>query len=176
MPEEPSVQVFPGGPGDEFPDGPPTAVVHHHGIKLELRFAPGDFPGNGDVQEIRLLPDVNTLTPSVLRRIAPDAETYLAFARAALRWFDPADDPKTKQARLRDAAQTLRTLGGPGRRHPDEFYRRIGESYNGLVADGEPHPVKAVARLHVGTISAASRWIKEARSRGYIPPKEAKRA
>ena len=52
------------------------------------------------------------------------------------------DHPATKQDRLRDAAQQLRTLGGPGRRHPDTFYRRIGESYNTLVADGEPHPSK----------------------------------
>ena len=100
MPQEPAVEVFPSGPADEFPNGPPTAVVRHHGIKLELRFAHGDPTGAGDVQEIRLLPDVDTLKPSVLRRFAPDAETYLTFARAALRWWDPNDDPgsQTRQA------------------------------------------------------------------------------
>ena len=34
--------------------------------------------------------------------------------------------------------------------------------------EGEPHPVKALSEFHHVTISAASRWVKEARRRGYI--------
>ena len=93
-----------------------------------------------------------------------------------MRWFDPDDDPATKRARLRDSAEALRALSGPGRGLTDEFYKRIGETYNALVAEGEPHPVKALSEIHHGTISAGSRWIKEARRRGFIAPKGGDRA
>ncbi|HXH35258.1 MAG TPA: hypothetical protein VNJ54_12745 [Plantibacter sp.] len=174
MPSEPSVRVHPTGVDGDHPSGPPTAVVLHEGFRLELRFAAGDFRGDGDVQEIRVLPDTEDLKPRALRRFAPKAELYLAYAREAMRWFDPADDPTTKQARLRDAADALRAISGPGRGHTDAFYRRIAESYNALVDGGEPHPVKALSEIHQQTISAASRWIKEARNRGFIAPKEAR--
>jgi len=36
------------------------------------------------------------------------------------------------------------------------------------VSEGEAHPVKALGEIHHVTISAASRWVKEARRRGYV--------
>lgn len=171
MPDEPAVTVSPHGFEGEAPNGPAIAVIRHRGVRLELRFAPGDVRGEGEIQELRLLPDVDELTPRVLRKFAPDAELYVQFARAAMRHWDPEEDPATKQVRLRDAAEALRVLSGPGRGLTDEFYKRIGETYNALVAEGEPHPVKTLSEIHHVTISAASRWIKEARRRGKITAK-----
>src|SRR4051794_9822587 len=107
MAREPAVSVYPKGVEAEFPDGPPTAVLRHNGVRLELRFAPGDFYGEGPIDELRLLADVDELTPRVLRRVAPDAELYLAFARSAMRLLGPEDDAVTRQRRLGEAAQAL---------------------------------------------------------------------
>ena len=51
------------------------------------------------------------------------------------------------------------------------FYRTIATTYESLVAEGEPHPVKALSENNHVTISAASRWVNEARQRGYLPEK-----
>jgi hypothetical protein len=51
---------------------------------------------------------------------------------------------------------------------PPDFYWVIAANYRALVAGGEPHPVKALAAQHHVTISAASRWLKEARRRGLV--------
>lgn len=178
--DEPQVTVFPwgieGAPGR--PPGQPTAVVTHRGYRLELRFADGDNFGEGNVQEIRVLPDGEELTPRVLRRLAPDSDTYLAFARSAMRIFgDPAEmTPQERWERFRASTDALRALGGPGRGYPPEFYARISTTYRAIVDGGEPHPVKALAEKHHVTISAASRWIKETRRRGLLPEKEARDA
>ena len=121
------------------------------------RFAPDDFFGEGPLQELRLLPDAEELKPRILRRFAPQAELYLAYARAGMRMED-----------VQAAAAALREAGGPGRGHGGEFYRKIATNYRALTAEGEPHPVKALAEIHHVSISAASRWITEARRRGYI--------
>ena len=59
-------------------------------------------------------------------------------------------------------------MGTPGRGLGPDFYRAIGEHYNALVAEGERHPVKTLGEIHHVTISAASRWLKEARRRGFL--------
>jgi hypothetical protein len=169
--EEPQVSVYPGGLDGEFPDGPPTVVVAHRGCRLVLRFAAGDAHGEGNVQELRLLPDTSKLEARVLRRFAPNAELYLAYARAAMRWLEPTDTPQEridKHERFARAAQPLRDIGGPGRGLRDAFYANIAEQYRALVAEGEPHPIKTLGAIHHVTISAASRWVKGARDRGYI--------
>ena len=111
MPEEPDVLVHPRGLREEFPEGPPTAVITHRGCRLILRFAEGDFHGEGDVQEIRLLPDTATLQPRVLRQFAPEAETYLAYARAAMRIFNPDVPFETRQENL--AGESRRSVRSP---------------------------------------------------------------
>ena len=168
MPEEPDVLVHPRGLREEFPEGSPTAVITHRGCRLILRFAEGDFHGEGDVQEIRLLPDTATLQPRVLRQFAPEAETYLAYARAAMRIFNPDVPFETRQENLAGAVEALRQIAGPGRGLNNEFYRTIATSYQALVDGGEPHPIKALGEKNHVTISAASRWVKEARRRGFI--------
>lgn len=168
MTDEPQAKAYPRGLRDEFPDGPPTVVVTHRGYKLVLRFAPGDFMGEGLVQELRLLPDKSKLAPRLLRQFAPDAERYLAYARAAMRILGPEGTPETRVENFREAAAALLEIAGPGRGLSPEFYRQIANHYQALVAAGEPHPVKVLGEIHHKTISAASRWVTEARRRGYI--------
>ena len=85
-----------------------------------------------------------------------------------MRIFGPKDDPVIRREKLHAAAMALREISGPGRGLTDEFYQRIAEEYAAFVDGGEPHPVKALGEIHHVTISAASRWIKEARRRDYI--------
>jgi hypothetical protein len=101
-----------------------------------------------------------------LRLVAPDADLYIAYARAAMNWMNP-DVPSRKED-FRRAAEALRPLGGPGRRLPPKFYRNIAQQHEAMVAAGEPHPVKAISEAHHVTISAASRWLSKARQLGFL--------
>jgi hypothetical protein len=166
--DEPQVKVFPRGIDDEFPHGPPTAVITDRGCRLLLRFAPGDFTGEGPVEELRVLPGAQPLEPRVLRRFAPQADVYVAYARAAMRVLKPDATSEENWERLRGAADALRAIGGPGRGHSDAFYRQIATQYDALVSEGEPHPIKTIGEINHATISASSRWVKEARRRGHI--------
>jgi hypothetical protein len=168
VPDEPNVKVFPHGLSHEFPNGPPTAVIAHRGCRLVLRFGEGDYAGEGQLQALELHPDAETLEPRVLRRFSPQAELYVAYARAAMRVFGPEGTPESRRDNLRGAAEALRQIGGPGRGLSDEFFRTIAKHYDAIVSEGEPHPVKALGEAHSVTIGAASRWIKEARRRGFI--------
>lgn len=170
MVDEPQAKVHPKGLEGEFPHGPPTVVLTHQGFELVLRFAPGDFAGEGDVQEIRLLPAEDPLKATVLKRLMPNAELYFAFARSTMRILGPEGTPASRIEDWRGAAAPLRDLAGPGRGHQPEFYRTIARHYEALVTEGQPHPIKAIAEKHFVTISAASRWVTEARRRGYLPP------
>jgi hypothetical protein len=154
---------------NDFPDGPPTAVIKHVGCRLVLRFAAGDFKAEGPLQELRVLPeDAEAIEPRALRRFAPQAEKYLAYARAAMRIFGPEGTPESRWEDFRGAGQALREIAGPGRGLSDEFYVTIATNYNALIEGGEPFPVKALSEIHHVTISAASRWVKGARERGLI--------
>ena len=165
----PQVSAYWRGLKGEFPDGPPTAVITHHGFRLVVRFEPGDFSADGPVQELSVFPGTEALEPRALREFAPEAELYLAYARAAMRIL--AGKEGTHEERWRSfyrAGKLLRDVGGPGRGLSDEFYRTIAEHYRALVEEGEPHPVKTLGETHHVTISAASRWVTEARRRRYI--------
>lgn len=175
MSDEPQVQVHPLGLEEEHPHGPPTAVITYRGCQLVLRFASGDFQGEGDIQELRVLPDTETLKPRVLRQFAPNAETYLQYARAAMQLLGrPEGTPEERWEKFRGAGEAFREISGPGRGHPPGFFRVVAMTYNALVAEGEPHPVKALSEKHHVKISTASRWITEARRRKLIEPKGGK--
>jgi hypothetical protein len=62
-------------------------------------------------------------------------------------------------------------MGATRRGLDADFYKLVAESYKALVAEGEEHPVKALAEMQPVDISTASRWIKEARRRGFIREK-----
>jgi hypothetical protein len=156
---DPDITVYPhgrdwsGGPG-----GPTEVAIRHRGLELRLYFE--DMSGEGDPREIRLLPDdAETLDPKALRSLAPQTELYLASARAAIRW---------RRQDLYGAIEALRSVERRGRGLGDDFYRAIADHYNALVAQGEPHPVKTLGEIHHVTISAASRWLTEAKRRGYL--------
>lgn len=151
------VSVYPQG-RDSFPDGPTEVVIRDRECELVLVF--DGRGGDAGLVELRVVPDAaDVLEPRVLRRFAPQADLYVAAARAAMRWdFDEQ----------RGVLEALRIIGRPGRGLTDDFYRQIGKKYAALVSEGEPHPVKALGEIHHVTISAASRWIKEARRRGYV--------
>jgi hypothetical protein len=165
---DPNVRVWPRGEDGE--EGRTKVSIKHRpgslfsGLELQLFFE--EYAGEAPLREVRVLPDDGdeaAVELRVLRRLMPQADLYLALARAAIRW-DYED--------LEGAVKALREVGRPGRGLPDDFYRAIAESYASLVAEGEPHPVKALGEKHHGSISAASRWLKEARRRGFVPPKE----
>jgi hypothetical protein len=166
MNEQPQISVYPRGLEDEFPDGLPTAAITHHGCRLILRFADGDLTAEGPLQELLVLPETGAaLEPRALRRFAPQAERYLAYARAAMRIWDPGETPERRWEDFRGATQELRQIAGPGRLLSNEFYGTIAKNYAALVSEGEPHPVKALSEIHHVTISAASRWVKGAKER-----------
>jgi hypothetical protein len=166
-----SPQVYGHGLEDEFPDGPPTVVIRDLGCLLVLRFAPGDIEGAGPLQELRVLPDTEPLEPRSLRQFAPQSDIYVATARAAMRILGPKKygTAQERWENYRSALDALRKVGRAGRGLSDEFYSGIAKNYRALVEEGEPHPVKSLAEIHHVTISAASRWIKEARRRGFLP-------
>jgi hypothetical protein len=179
--DEPDVKVFPHGLEDEFevredeegsririPNGPPTAVITHRGIRFVLRFAEGDFAGEGPLQELRVYPDADPLEPRVLRRFSPHAEIYVAFARSAMRILKPEGTRESRHADFIGAAEALQQIAGPGRGLSDAFYATIARHYEALVSEGEQHPIKTLSESHSVTISAASRWVKGARDRGYL--------
>jgi hypothetical protein len=177
MDVEPQATCYPRGLEDEFrPDddefGPPTVVITHRGFKLVLRFAEGDFMGEGLVEKIELLPDTEELKLGVLRRLAPDAELYLAYARYAMRIFGPEGTPEGRITQLRDSAEALRALAKPSRRLSNGFYKTIALEYNALIDGGEKSPVTALAEKHGVVISAASHWLREARARKLLPEKK----
>lgn len=138
-------------------DARTSVSMKTHGIELVFFF---DDPGRqGPVREIRLLPDVVELDPWVLRRVAPKAPLYLQYARAAMTAND--DD-------WLGSLDALRELGTTRRGLTPEFFRRVAAKYQAIVAQGEPHPVKALSEMEHVKISTASRWITEARRRGFI--------
>jgi hypothetical protein len=145
-------------PGAHRDSDPRVCVeMHDRGCKLLFFFA--DFAAEGSVLEIRLLPDNGELTAAALSKLIPQAPLYTRYARASI---------KHERGEAAEQAAALREIGTTRRGLPDEFYRLIASNYRTLVAENEPHPVKALSALHSVTISAASRWISEARRRGHI--------
>lgn len=169
---QPQAQAFPLGLEDKLPDGLPAAVVTHRGCRLVLRFAPGDVLAEGPLQELCVRPDTAELTPRALREFAKHADTYVAYARAAVRILGPDGTAEERWNKLRGTTDALREIGGPGRGHDDEFYKQIAAQYLALVDGDEPHPVKTLGEMNHIQISGASRWITEARRRGFLPKKK----
>lgn len=112
--------------------------------------------------EVRLLPDADQLTPVKMREFLRRSSHYERYARSFMADF--LGDP----ARVLAQAKRLRDFGSTRRGLSDEFYRVIALDHAALLAEGEPHIVKAMAAMHEVTPGAASRWIKEAKRRGYI--------
>jgi hypothetical protein len=142
-------------------------VITHRGLQILLVFS--DFP-DGDLREMRITAGIpgDPLAGRELRQVAPDADLYIAYARSAMNWLNPNVPWDERKGNFAQAVEALRPLGGPGRRLPPEFYRRIAVQHKAMQAAGEPHPVKAISEVHHVTISAASRWLSKARDLGFL--------
>jgi hypothetical protein len=172
--ERPQVRTYRAGLEDEFPNGPPTTVVEHRGFELVLRFGEGDLAGEGPVREIWIRPDTLPLESGALQ-LMPSASQYFRLARSHMALLGSDEGtPEERFERFYQALEPFRKVAGPGRALGDPFYRLLGEQYKGLVESEYPHPVKTLADIHQVKISTASKWLKEARRRGYPPEKEAK--
>jgi hypothetical protein len=100
------------------------------------------------------------LEPGSFARLARTLPMYVDYARAEIEW---------KSGDREKALEALRTEAGKGRRGlPPSFYRGIAAEYEQLVLRGDPHPIKSIAEARPVHKSRASRWITEARRRGYI--------
>ena len=156
---------------------PPCQCSASQAMPRSIRSSPGDLAGREAVQELWVQAGEATLEPSAIRKLIPNFELYAAHARAAMGIFGSDEkEPTERYKDLVDSAQPLRDFGRPGRGLTDEFYKRIGQHYNALVAEGERYPVKTLAGHHHASTSAASRWVKEARNRKYIPARGGKEA
>jgi hypothetical protein len=173
MDPEPKVDVYCSAVVNE-------AKFRHRGAELLVRFAGDDRAGRGLPISFEICPGIEPLEPRVLRRFAPQAELYVALARNALRSFGLAqfegEETRERLVALADATEPLRQVGRAGRGLSPAFYRTIADQYKLLVEQGESHPVKALGEMHGATISAASRWVKEARRLDLLPPKERRQA
>jgi hypothetical protein len=164
-----TVHTFGVDPQDSGnPEKGADVVIKERGCELILRFA--GRTGDAPLVELRLRPDCGKhLDPAKARHLFPQLNLYLAVARASMSW-DFGD--------ARAAAEALRQIGRPGRGLSDDFFRVVAVQYKALVAEGERYPVKALAAMQPGktNISTASRWIKEAKRRGFIETEEAEHA
>jgi hypothetical protein len=55
------------------------------------------------------------------------------------------------------------------RKKPDEFYRRVAEAYQTL-AGMDRRPAVILAKTNRVPVTTVHRWVKEARSRGFLAP------
>lgn len=145
--------------GDPPLDPRVSVSMKTEGVELVLFFA--DLGGEGDVLEARVLPDTASVTPATIGYIGRRFALHVSYARAAIQWNEGA---------VRDALSSLRVSGRTSRGLSADFYRAVAVEYDALVRAGEPHPVKALALANSVTISAASRWITEAKRRGLVLP------
>jgi hypothetical protein len=139
-----------------------SVSIVESGAVLTLFFpAETGWTGEAEPLEIKITPHEGA-DPFEPWRLMPRLPLYLSYARASL---------AHRENDIHAAMQALRALGSSRRGLGDEFYRLIAQSYEALVAEGEQHPVKALAKMQPVDISTASRWIKEARRRGYLDEK-----
>jgi hypothetical protein len=131
------------------------------GVKLTL-FFPEESGLSGDAEPVEIRLEPHDSQPFDPWRLMPKLPLYVSYARASIAWrFDDAGR----------ALRALREIGTTRRGHDDGFYKAVGELHAALVDHGEPHPVKALAEMQPVDISTASRWISEARRRGYLREK-----
>jgi hypothetical protein len=141
-----------------------SVAITEGGATLTLFFpAETGWAGEDAPLEIRLAPSGKGKESFEPWRLMPKLPLYLAYARASLAHRD---------GDIRSALKALREAGTSRRGLSDDFYSQTAESYKAIVAEGEKYPIKALAEEHFVDISTASRWIKEARRRGYLPGNE----
>jgi hypothetical protein len=136
-----------------------SVSIEEEGGTLVLYF-PLDtgWSGESELLEVQLLP--RKKEPFEPWKLMPRLPLLLQYARATL--AHEGDDVDATLRALRVVGVTRRGLGA-------DFYLLIAKRYEALVAEGEKYPVKQLAKEQYVDISTSSRWIKEARRRGYLP-------
>jgi hypothetical protein len=106
---------------------------------------------------------------------ASQTPTLTAIFDAARDEDDDIPEPTLAQLRSRapnttlDEGSSRARLGRPGKEGPDEFYELVAQAY-AEYAPRTRAPAKEIATEAGAPISAAHRWIREARRRGFLPP------
>jgi hypothetical protein len=137
---------------------PPVSVTLHDSRNpgaLELYF--DDAGDNAALRGFKVISD-DSLDVVKVAGLARRLPHYLSYARAVIEW---------NQGDKAQALEALRTEGST-RALPDRFYRAIAGEYLELVQADDPHPIKTIAQRRPVDNSRASRWVSEARRRGYI--------
>jgi hypothetical protein len=138
---------------------PPVTVTIYDSrnpAPLELYFEhPGD---NSPFWGFKVLGD-GPLDLSKVAGLARRLPHYVDYGRAIGLWNTTGEK--------RAALEALRTEGST-RGLPDRHYRAIADEYVELVQADDPHPIKTIAQRRPVDNSRASRWVSEARNRGYI--------
>ncbi len=137
---------------------PRTSVeIQDENAKVTLFFDPDDTT---KLLEVRLTPtDSGRYSPA---NLVPRLPRLALYARGLV---------EHKGGVAAVALAALRESGKARRGLPDSALKMIVTDYRGLVAAGEPHPIKALASLHSVHTSTASRWISTARARGLLEKK-----
>jgi hypothetical protein len=113
----------------------------------------GEAPPSND-EEALAIPELTMLS---LRRVIERYPHWVALARQQLAF---------EEERKGDLAAGVKRPK-PARLDRD-WYRMVAAEYRHHQEAGEPAPVSAIARSHQVTVSAASRWVKGARERGFM--------
>ena len=146
----------------EIHDSRVSVSMQEQGATLRLFFDPDSaWTGEAPLLEVRLEPPAaGKFEPW---QLMPQLPLYLQYAQASL---------AHKQHDVTAAIRALRQVNSTRRGLSDDFLWLVAKSYDALTAEGEPHPTKALARLHFVDKSTASRWVTAARARGYLPASE----
>jgi hypothetical protein len=121
----------------------------------ELRNVGCEFGEQPRDNELALkMPEITSLA---LRRVIERYPHWVELARHQL---------MLEEARAGDLAAGVKRVK-PARLDAD-WYRMIAAEFRRHVDEGDPAPVTAIARSHQVTVSAASRWVKGARERGFL--------
>ncbi|MBV8980397.1 MAG: helix-turn-helix domain-containing protein [Acidimicrobiia bacterium] len=137
-------------------------------------FADPDGPELAGVREVALSTTRETITPTLLHRLA--WEHWLTAADAFARTGGADVEHLAKAIRL-----AAKAPGRPGRRgHDPNFLPSVAERYLQLRARADDAsaraPVVAIAKEHNVARNTAAGWVKRCRELGYLPPARPGRA
>jgi hypothetical protein len=115
------------------------------------------WAGDAALLEVRLTPTKSgDFQPWLFMKTLP---FHLQYARATL---------AREHGDAHAALHALRQLSSTRRGHSDDFLRIVAQLHSQLIKEGEPHPIKALAKTQDVDVSTASRWVTAARQRGLL--------
>lgn len=118
------------------------------------------------------------LDPDVERSLADRGHLFPAEFRAidkALRSFLEKQPAAVPGVQVAYKGTPREPLSRPDGTDPDSFYRQVAAAYNSAVMEG-PAPAKVLAEEAGVPVTTVHRWIREARTRGHLPPARKGRA